>query len=192
MSNISRALEIDGWMTEKELTWLAEQASTHQAILEIGSYKGRSTRAMADNLMPEGSIVCIDPWDFSPADWMDPVTWTKAELQPLTPAQSIKLFVDNLQPHISSGQVFPSRGTSESVLTASNFDLIFIDARHDYVSVQHDIRKWRQKMNPGGILSGHDYSPDSHYWPGVKRAVDEAFGDAVNLVPDTSIWYVQL
>lgn len=179
-------------MTEKELTWLAEQASTRQAILEIGSYKGRSTRAMADNLMPKGSIVCIDPWDFRPADWMDPVTRTKAELQPLTPSQSIKVFADNLWPHYANGKVFAVCGTSAAVRTASNFDLIFIDARHDYEFVRHDIQKWRPKVNPGGILSGHDYSPDSHYWPGVKQAVDEVFGDAVKLVPDTSIWYVQL
>jgi len=46
--DISRADKIQGWMEIEELRWLAETAKMHSNICEIGSWKGRSTRAMAD------------------------------------------------------------------------------------------------------------------------------------------------
>ena len=55
--------------------------------------------------------------------------------------------------------------------------MIFIDAGHTYDEVMVDM-KWA--MDRGvPIISGHDYS-DS--WPGVKRAVDECFGQEKQVV----------
>jgi len=57
------------------------------------------------------------------------------------------------------------------------FDFIYIDAAHDYKSVNQDIRAWYPKCKSGGLFSGHDYIPDgippglnTNY--GVKSAVD--------------------
>src|SRR5215467_5967892 len=58
---LDRANNIDGWMSGPELQFLAEMASKYNHILEVGSYKGRSTRALADNT--KGQVVCCDPWD---------------------------------------------------------------------------------------------------------------------------------
>src|SRR6266850_7760219 len=61
MIDISKALQIEGWMSFNELTWLAQQAKHSSRILEVGSYKGRSARALADNTA--GVVYCIDPWE---------------------------------------------------------------------------------------------------------------------------------
>jgi SAM-dependent methyltransferase len=66
--------------------------------------------------------------------------------------------------------------------SSMRFDLIFIDASHDYDSVKEDIRAWRPLLAPGGILCGHDYMR----W-GVKKAVHELVPHH-RLVPGTSIW----
>lgn len=58
--NLTKADNIDGFMYIDELCWLAEQAHEQANILEIGSWKGRSTRAMADN--SKGHITVIDPF----------------------------------------------------------------------------------------------------------------------------------
>lgn len=43
-------------------------------------------------------------------------------------------------------------------LYADNFfDMIYLDARHDFASVAEDILAWWPKLRCGGILSGHDY-----------------------------------
>lgn len=59
-------------------------------------------------------------------------------------------------------------------------DFIFIDAAHSYHAVQADIEAWRPKCRWGGWFGGHDYH-SAH--PGVIRAVDEAFGSRVEVLP---------
>jgi predicted O-methyltransferase YrrM len=66
-------------------------------------------------------------------------------------------------------------------------DFLFIDGDHSYAAVAQDISLWLPLMNPGGVISGHDY----HIYPGVDQAVDERFGSAV-VNPVGSIWSVQL
>lgn len=51
-------------------------------------------------------------------------------------------------------------------------DFVFIDAAHSYHAVKADIEAWKPKVREGGWLGGHDYHD---VFPGVKRAVDEAF-----------------
>lgn len=52
-------------------------------------------------------------------------------------------------------------------------DFVFVDAAHDYEHVRADILAWLPKVKRGGIIAGHDYTSD---YPGVERAVEEAFG----------------
>lgn len=59
-------------------------------------------------------------------------------------------------------------------------DFVFIDAAHSYKAVKDDIARWQPKVKPGAWFGGHDYHP-AH--PGVVRAVDEAFGERIELLP---------
>jgi Methyltransferase domain len=184
--NLASALELEGWMNDAELLWLAEQASAHHTILEVGSWKGRSTRALADNT--QGTVYAVDLWDWRPAGWMDPATYTKAMLQKRTDDYIFRIFCNNLSPHIDTGKVWPIRNTSLAAAQDLDleFDLIFIDAAHDYESVVQDIGAWRKKLSADGMLCGHDYS---QHWPDVVKAVDELVPDR-KLAPETAIWYV--
>lgn len=65
-------------------------------------------------------------------------------------------------------------------------DFVFIDAGHSYAAVRQDIKLWRSKVSIGGWFGGHDYHP---IYPGVIRAVEEAFGGRVMLL-DHSVWAV--
>ena len=68
----------------------------------------------------------------------------------------------------------------------SFFDLVFIDASHDYKSVREDILAWKDKVRERGILCGHDFfkSGDKPYSE-VTSAVKSIF-DWINLVSDES------
>eukprot|EP00439_Symbiodinium_sp_Y106_P068474 s1005_g11.t1 len=59
---------------------------------------------------------------------------------------------------------------ASSKVADGSADLVFIDAAHEYESVQEDLLHWASKVRPGGILAGHDYLTAS---PGVVKAVNE-------------------
>jgi hypothetical protein len=62
-------------------------------------------------------------------------------------------------------------------------DFVFVDAGHSYEAARQDIALWQAKVRPGGWFGGHDYHPK---FPGVIRAVDEAFGEVDRL--EGHIW----
>lgn len=80
-------------------------------------------------------------------------------------------------------------GRVSNLFADGSLTAVFIDARHDYLSVSRDIELWLPKVCPRGLIGGDDYSP---VWPGVEHAVDEIFGkDRISVVgPDA--WMVTL
>lgn len=69
----------------------------------------------------------------------------------------------------------------------ASLDFVFIDAAHSYAAVVEDIQRWTPKIRPGGWIGGHDYH---EAYPGVKQAVNEAFGEAVTL-DEAAVWWVR-
>jgi predicted O-methyltransferase YrrM len=169
LPSIERALTIDGWMTEPELLWLAKQASEHNSIVEVGSYLGRSTRALLDNT--EGIVYAVDDWK-GPRD---------AYVE-----NRKRIFTDfclNIEEHITNNKVRVIRCDHSDVQFDGKADMIFIDGSHEYEDVKRDILFWKQKLLPGGLLCGHDAT-----YPAVAEAITETLGDAV-IAPDTTIWW---
>ena len=62
--------------------------------------------------------------------------------------------------------------------------MIYIDGSHEYQDVLDDIKSWYPKVKSGGIMYGDDYP----YFDGVRRAVDEYFGDNKSIVQYGIIW----
>ncbi len=171
--NLERARKIavdfqqQQWDTARlrEITFLAEQAQHSKLIVEVGSWLGCTARVMADNT--DGIVYAVDTWqggtDVSsvaqlqagPADWVFEAF--KANTADLTNLRIVRL--DSLE----AAEMFRTAGVA--------FDLIFIDASHDYESVKADILAWRPLLAPGGVLCGHDFDP--YGAPGVVRAVKE-------------------
>jgi len=175
--NISRAKSIKGFMSTKELEWLAKTAQTCRIIVEFGSYLGRSTRALADNCI-NGKVYAVDPWcgEYFKADDSPIALFHKSNYQD---------FVENMRDHIESGKVLVFMDYSHKFPYLPNWaDLTFIDGDHRYPCVIEDISHALVMTKKLGIISGHDYNHPE--WPGVKQAVDEVF-DEVNLID--SIWW---
>ncbi len=157
--DVSAALKIDGWMSEAELRWLAEQAQLHQRIVEVGSWLGRSAVALADNC--PGWVYCVDLWDGQLAPGISGGGWT--------PEACYEAFKAN----VVGRRVMTFRGTSASaavLMQSQRFNMIFLDADHSYEAVKADIEAWRPLLAPGGLLCGHDFSEQ---YDGVRWAVRE-------------------
>lgn len=69
------------------------------------------------------------------------------------------------------------------------FSKVLIDGNHSYNHVLEDIKIWKPKVMSGGILLGHDY--DEPKFPGVKKAVDEIFGNKVTIESAHHIWAIR-
>ena len=173
--DISKALEIPGWMSREELLWLAKLAREHKTIVEFGSFHGRSTRALGDNCIG-GRIWAVDPWNGE-------YTTVRGDVAATVNTFVYPQFRKNLQDLISSGRVVPHRGFSYSFRLPYQVDMVFIDGDHRYEIVLRDIDRALELVRSGGIISGHDYN-----WPTVKQAVDEKLGQ-VEVVE--SIWWKQ-
>jgi hypothetical protein len=175
---MSSAENIPGWMTKKELAVLSRLAHQYHTIVEVGSHKGRSTRALGDSC--RGVVHAVDPW---PED-NDPV---------LGPDEPHRLyhgvygdFLDNMSDLIAIGRVVPHRAQFErGMFEPDSVDMVFIDGVHLYEYVKHDINVALELIRPGGLVSGHDYQLDS-----VAEAVDEAFGSRVK--KERTIWMVSV
>lgn len=161
--NIERALATPGFMAEIELDYLARLAVSSMSIVEIGSWSGRSARAFADNT--PGTVLCVDTWadnayGDAPAEKTCTLEWLWNEFHFNT------LDCKNLH----AWRMNSIEGAEQAKKLGMTFDLIFIDAGHNYEDVVADINGWRPMLAPNGVLCGHDYAD---YHPGVIKAVDE-------------------
>lgn len=135
-------------------------------MVEIGSFAGES----AEEFLRHAKIShlhAIDPWQGG-YDANDPASG-------LTGQPAIEAEFDERM------KAFPGRSTKYRMGSAEavrlfrdrSLDFVYIDALHTYEGVKSDIALWHSKIREGGFIGGHDY--DSSF-PGVIRAVDEAFG----------------
>lgn len=173
--DISRAQSIAGWMNDVELLWLAQRAAECKAIVEFGSFHGRSSRALGDNCI-HGRVWCVDPWNGEyPTVRGDIASTVNTFVYPQ--------FCKNLGDLISSGRVVPHRGFSWSFKLPYQVDMVFIDGDHRYETVLKDIDKALELLRDDGLICGHDWG-----WPTVQQAVLDKLG-SVKVVESTSIWW---
>lgn len=175
--NIERAQAVVGWMSDAELTYLAETAARSRSIVEIGSWKGRSTLALACNC--PGMVYAVDTWE-----------GTEQQGDELAQHEPGWLFEEFKRNTAGCANIVNCKGPSVEVakwpsMAGLEFDMIFIDGYHAYEGVRDDILSWRPMLRDGGILCGHDYIPP--YWDGLLRAVHE-FVPKFRVVPGTMIW----
>lgn len=149
---------------------------------EIGVAEGRFAAGLLGQC-PEFNLWCFD--DYAPGyrTWQG-TTWDAA--QQLNNFARAKAIERRFAPRMTL--VEKTSADAASWLRDCEIDLVFIDADHSYDAVTFDIAAWRTRLRPGGWLTGHDY--DAGRFPGVVKAVDEAFPDAIKGADFT--WMVQL
>jgi predicted O-methyltransferase YrrM len=191
-ANISRAQRIDGFISDDELYWLAGEAREHKTIIEVGSWHGRSSRSIADNMSNSSTLYCVDHWLGSGSErdtYHRSATFKDGDHAFIT-------FADNLFDHIHSGRVIPLRMCSSNAAELLRkkrvkAGMVFIDAGHTYEEVKRDIDLWLPLVIEGGVICGHDYYHEENMWPEVQQAVDERFGhrgESMANLHSNSIW----
>lgn len=158
-------MSIEGQISRAEaqtLVQLASQVNKDAVIMEIGSYRGRSTIALAfgSRLGHQNRIYSVDPHDefegvgggkFGPED------------QAYLYRNIIKAEVGDLVSIISLPSADAARAWSKA-----NIGLLWIDGDHRYEAVRSDFNAWSRYLLPGAVVAFHDVD-----LLGVRRLIEE-------------------
>lgn len=136
-----RIARIQGWLGDAEARALydAARACTGRGvILEIGSWRGKSTICLASGSR-DGAGMPVYSVD-------------------LHSDKSFQRFVANLERTGLTELVRPIRASSqdEAVEVAEPIELLFVDGAHDDVGVRADFDRWVPQVVEGGLVFFHD------------------------------------
>lgn len=147
--------DVEGWLTraQAERLWQAAQAVREGGrIVEIGSFRGRSTIVLGTAAAARTVVVAIDPHgggDRGP--------------QELTPdarrgEEDHRRFRANLARAGVLERIHHLRLPSARALDEvdGEVDLLYIDGAHRYRPARADIVDWGDRVRPGGVMLIHD------------------------------------
>ena len=147
---------VEGWLSEEQGRALYDAAAAttgHGVIVEIGSWKGRSTVWLAAGAHRAGQrVYAIDPHRDSRED---PTANTFSE------------FLENLRRAGVSDVVEPMVMTSAeaAAVIREPVELLFIDGDHTTEGVKRDVDLWLPRLVSGGVLMMHDVGAITYVGP---------------------------
>ena len=149
------ARNIPGFLLESEARFLGMAAACTPpggSVLEIGSFKGKSTTILAKVCRHYGlpPVVAIDPHTFHSIELQD--------LKSSPTASTYDAFLNHLQSAGISGFVDVRRALSSDVSPTWNtpIRLLWIDGDHTYQGAKYDFDGFMPHLIPGGIVAFHD------------------------------------
>lgn len=177
--------DLEGWLSDAEgelLFNLARQCTGKGIIVEIGSWKGKSTIWLAKGSQSgkRVPIYAIDPH----------VGSSEHKTMFQEPVNTLDEFKKNIHDSRVDDVVTPV--VAPSLEAAKIFDkpieLIFIDGAHEYDLVQSDFEAWFPKVVSGGMIVFHD----TIGFPGPRRFVNKVVFNSpylrnIRLVDDITV-----
>lgn len=138
-------------------------------FVEVGSWLGKSAVYMGTRIKESGKDIrfdCVDTWAGGTDDTLNgPVNHMVMKAG----GSVMDKFLENvrrngLQDHIRT--IRSDSAEAAGQYADGSLDFVFIDADHTADAVLRDLRAWRPKVRPGGMLAGHDCDEE-----GVIQAV---------------------
>ena len=146
---------VQGWLTDAQARCLWDAARAVRSggrIVEVGSFRGRSTIVLASARSDGVELVAIDPHgggDRGPQ-----------EIAPDAAAgnEDYAAFGSNLRAAGVHDRVNHVRASSLDALgrVKGSVDLLYIDGAHRYAPARSDIERWGARVPPGGSMLIHD------------------------------------
>ena len=168
--------KIEGWLFDEESQLLARKmidlyntfGPINFRVVEIGSYCGKSTIAMAlmlKEISPDPKLYAIDPHEGDIGE---------AEKKPPTLGKFLRNIVsygceDIIIPIVLTSRQYASMNSMDYSKVYHKFHFLFIDGLHDPESVSSDFVFHANRVKDKGFVAFHDYGT----FPGVTEFVDE-------------------
>lgn len=165
-----------------------------QRVLELGGDRGVSTEVF---LLLCKEVVVVDPWqDFPDISFdFDHIEGDEAEADFMNMrAGRSQQFLDRNggYPNLTVIRDYSPRaqvGMAEKY--TGYFDLVYVDAVHEYQPVIDDVHASWPLIREGGWMAGHDYVLSDGEANLVIPAVDHLFGKGTVKVFDDSSWLIR-
>lgn len=182
------------WFSMHVPQWnmIFKQLGRRNAILEIGSFEGRSTCWLIENaLADDGTIHCIDTWqggEEHSSDVMNSVFETfnhNTSLALRNSKKSVRVICE------------PSYLALARLITEGNlYDFIYVDGSHQAIDVLTDACMAWQTLSIGGVMVFDDYlwGDPEHPQHNPKLAIDAftlSLGNRFKVVMVGSQWAIQ-
>lgn len=166
---------IQGWLDPNAGAVLYQFAALNAPngnIVELGSWKGRSTAWLAFGVKDRGSgrVVAVDTWAGTRTETE---TLHARLLEGYGPDQLYEEFLGNLRRLGLEGQVEAWRMTTLEAARrwdrGASIGVLHVDASHEYADVRADFEHWSPFVAPGGFVVFDDVPA----FPGPSRLVTE-------------------
>lgn len=166
MSTLSQRIDkVFGWLSLEQAKVL-ERLARGQIVMEIGSYFGKSTVAMAPVAK---KIICIDYFLIKiPKGCFDGSRdKTQRLIVSLEKPDTRNIFERNIKPWRHKIEIYEMNSLDAVKLDWEPIGLLFLDGGHDYATILSDcgFLKW---VIVGGHVAFHDIN-----WKGVTKAVKQ-------------------
>lgn len=148
----NKIVKIEGWLTflEGEILYnFAKMIPKSQCIVEIGSWKGRSTICLGYGVN-DGNKPLVYA--------IDPHSGSSEHIEMFGQVDTYSEFLANLKEFGVFDYTVPLKMVSDNALdeVRDNIGLLFIDGAHEYKNVSSDYNKWLPKVVVGGTIIFHD------------------------------------
>jgi hypothetical protein len=146
---------VDGWLTDSQAAMLADAATgcpLDGEIVEIGSFRGKSTIVLAMHAPEGAAVVAIDPHagnDRGPQEiegFEDEAAGDRAAFEKNLAAAGVRHRVRHVRE-------FSDRAHGA---VHGSIDVLYIDGAHRYRPARADIRDWGARVADGGEMLIHD------------------------------------
>jgi Methyltransferase domain len=146
---------VEGWLSDGQARVLFERArglGPGEPIVEIGSYRGRSTIVLARGAADGAHVIAIDSHDGDnrgPRQVQGRIDEGQADHE---------AFLENLRRAGVQVRVRQVRAPSQQALglVSGTVGLLYVDGAHQYRAARDDIRHWGARVCEGGTMLVHD------------------------------------